>query len=60
MQPSTVNAVILKTFKEKNNWVMTSKLLEDLDHSMIRSAKNISESMIVLDKLKPIPGGYKI
>jgi hypothetical protein len=35
MQPSTVNAVILRTFKEKNNWIRASKLLEDLDHYMI-------------------------
>ena len=60
MQPSTANAVILKTFKEKNNWVRASKLLEDLDHFVIRSAGNITKSMTVLDKLKPIPGGYKI
>ena len=59
MQPSTVNAVILKTFKEKNKWIRASKLLEDLDHYMIRSAGNIAKSMTVLDKSNKIPFGYK-
>ena len=57
MQPSTVNAVILRTFKEKK--VRVSKLLEDLDHYMIRSAGNIAKSMTVLDKSNKIPFGYK-
>lgn len=60
MQPSTVNSVILRTFKEKNSWVRASKLLEDLDHSVSRSTGNIARSMSVLDKSNQIPFGNKI
>ena len=50
MQPSSVNTVILKVFKDKNNWIRASKLLEDLDHSISRSSGNIARSMSILDK----------
>jgi hypothetical protein len=60
MQPSTVNSVTLRIVKEKNNRVRASKLLEDLDHSVSRSTKNISISMTVLDMSNQIPFGHKI
>jgi hypothetical protein len=59
MQPAKTSAVILRIFKEKNNWDRASKLLEELDHSMSRSAGNIAKSMSVLDKSSQIPFGYK-
>ncbi len=59
MQPSSVNTVILKVFKDKNNWIRASKLLEDLDHSISRSSGNIARSMSILDKSNQLPFGYK-
>lgn len=59
MQPSNANGVILKIFKEKNNLMRASKLLEDLDHSISRSSGNIAKSMSILDKSSQIPFGYR-
>ncbi len=59
MQPSNANGVILKIFKERNNWMRASKLLEDLDHSISRSSGNIARSMSILDKSNQIPFGYR-
>ena len=59
MQPLRAKATILKTFKDRNNWIRANKLLEDLDHFVIRSAGNIARSMTVLDKSTPDPDGYK-
>jgi hypothetical protein len=59
MQPSNASAVILKVFKEKNNWIRASKLLEDLDHSISRSSGNIAKSMSILDKSNQISFGYR-
>jgi hypothetical protein len=60
MQPTTVNSVTLRIVKEKNNRIRASKLLEDLDHSVSRSTKNISISMTVLDRSNQVPFGNKI
>ena len=59
MQPSNANGVILKIFKEKNNWIRASKLLEDLDHSISRSSGNIARSMSILDRSNQLPFGYR-